>query len=101
MKTTCFDEGDTLVIRLLDTTIVRGVSQDWRTHISFAADGTVVETVIPEARESGAWPLRVESRQAAWSPAGSCGHQAMSDASAALTAQALTPLPGSVRMLPT
>ena len=65
MKTTYFDEDDTLVIRLSDKPIVREVSQDWRTHISFAADGTVVETVILEARESGAWPLCVESRQAA------------------------------------
>jgi len=65
MKTTYFDEDDTLVIRLSDKPIVREVSQDWRTHISFAADGTVVETVILEARESGAWPLRFESRQAA------------------------------------
>jgi hypothetical protein len=65
MKTTYFDDDDTLVIRLSDKPVVREVSQDWRTHISFAADGSVVETVILEARESGAWPLRVERRQAA------------------------------------
>jgi Protein of unknown function (DUF2283) len=65
MKTTYFDGEDTLVIRLSDKPIVREVSQDWRTHIGFAADGSVVETVILEARECGAWPLRVEHRHAA------------------------------------
>lgn len=65
MKTTYFDDDDTLVIRLSDKPIVREVSQDWRTHVGFAADGSVVETVILEARESGAWPLCVERRQAA------------------------------------
>jgi Protein of unknown function (DUF2283) len=65
VKTTYFDDEDTLVIRLSDKPIVREVSQDWRTHVSFAADDTVVETVILEARESGAWPLRVERRKAA------------------------------------
>jgi hypothetical protein len=65
MKTTCFDDHDTLVIRLSDKPVVREVSQDWRTHISFAADGSIVETVILKARESGAWALSVERRQAA------------------------------------
>lgn len=65
MKTTYFEGNDTLVIRLSDKPIVREVSQDWRTHIGYAADGTVVETVILEARECGAWPLTVEHRQAA------------------------------------
>lgn len=65
MRTTYFDEDDTLVIRLSEKPIVREVSQDWNTHVSYAADGTVVETVILEARASGAWPLHVESREAA------------------------------------
>ena len=65
MKTTYFDDDDTLVIRLSDKPVVREVSQDWRTHVSYAADGTVVETVILEARECGAWPLSIEHRTAA------------------------------------
>ena len=65
MKTTYFDDDDTLVIRLSDKPVVREVSQDWRTHVSYAAAGTVVETVILDARECGAWPLSVEHRQAA------------------------------------
>ena len=59
MKTTYFDDEDTLVIRLSDEPIVREVSQDWNTHVSYAADGTVVETVILEAAKLGAWPLEV------------------------------------------
>ncbi len=65
MKTTYFDDDDTLVIRLSDKPIVREVSQDWNTHVSYAADGTVVETVILEAARSGAWPLAIEHKAAA------------------------------------
>lgn len=65
MKTTYFDDEDTLVIRLSDKPVVREVSQDWNTHISYAADGSVVETVILDAVHCGAWPLSVEHRVAA------------------------------------
>ena len=37
-----------------------------RSHlVSYAADGSLVETVILEAARLGAWPLQVEHRQAA------------------------------------
>ena len=65
MKTTYFDADDTLVIRLSEKPIVREVSQDWNTHVSYAADGSVVETVILEAAKLGAWPLEVSHAQAA------------------------------------
>lgn len=65
MKITYFDEDDILVIRLAEKPVVREVSQDWRTHISYAGDGTVVETVILEASQCGAWPLQMEHKQAA------------------------------------
>lgn len=60
MRVTYFEEDDTLVIRLCDKPIVREVSQDWHTHVSYAADGSVVETVILEAARQGAWPLQVQ-----------------------------------------
>lgn len=60
MKTTYYEDEDTLVIRLSDKPIVREVSQDWHTHVSYAADGSLVETVILEAVRLGAWPLQVE-----------------------------------------
>ena len=59
MKTTYVEDEDTLVIRLSDKPVVREVSQDWNTHVSYAADGTLVETVILEATRIGAWPLQV------------------------------------------
>ena len=65
MKTTYFDDDDTLVIRLSDKPVVREVSQDWNTQVSFAADGTVVETVILEASKLGSWPLSIQHRAAA------------------------------------
>jgi hypothetical protein len=65
MQTTYFDDDDTLVIRLSNKPIVREVSQDWNTHVSYAADGSVVETVILEAAKLGAWPLAIEHREAA------------------------------------
>jgi hypothetical protein len=65
MKVIYFEDEDTLVIRLSDKPITREVSQDWHTHISYAADGTVVETVILEAARMGAWPLEVQHAAAA------------------------------------
>ena len=56
MKVTYYEDDDTLVIRLSDKAITREVSQDWHTHVSYAADGTVVETVILEAAKHQATP---------------------------------------------
>ena len=58
MKTTYFDD-DTLVILLSDKPIIREVSQDWNTHISYAADGTTVEIVILEAKAHGMLPAEM------------------------------------------
>lgn len=65
MRTTYYDQDDIMVIRLSDKPIVREVSQDWNTHISYAEDGTTVEVVVLEARSSGVYPLAVEPAQAA------------------------------------
>jgi hypothetical protein len=65
MRTTYYDEDDIMVIHLSDKPIVREVSQDWNTHISYAADGTTVEVVVLDARRSGAYPTAVEHAQAA------------------------------------
>ena len=61
MRTTYYDEDDTLVIRLSDKPISREVSQDWNTHISYADDGSAVEIVLLEAKASGAYPFRVST----------------------------------------
>ncbi|PIQ52600.1 MAG: hypothetical protein COW02_09915 [Comamonadaceae bacterium CG12_big_fil_rev_8_21_14_0_65_59_15] len=65
MKATYFDDDDILVMRFSDKPITREVSQDWNTHISYAADGTTVEIVVLDARASGALPVEVLHGQAA------------------------------------
>ena len=62
MKSIYYEADDILVLRMEDKPVVREVSQDWNTHISYAADGTVVEVVILDARANGALP--VEQRAA-------------------------------------
>lgn len=64
MKSTYYRDDDTLVIRLSDKPVVREVSQDWNIHVSYAEDGSVVETVILDAAKVGAWPLRIEEHLA-------------------------------------
>jgi len=59
MKTTYFDDDDTLVIHLSNKPITREVSQDWNTHISYAEDGTTVEIVILEAKAHGMLPAEM------------------------------------------
>lgn len=65
MRTTYYDDDDILVIHLSDKPIVREVSQDWNTHVSYAADGTAVEIVVLDARSSGALPVECVHGQAA------------------------------------
>jgi hypothetical protein len=65
MRTTYFDADDILVVRLSEKPIVREVSQDWHTHVSYAENGTAVELVLLDAKVNGAYPLTVEHAQAA------------------------------------
>ena len=65
MKTTYYDQDDILVIHLSDKPIAREVSQDWNTHVSYAADGTAVEVVVLDARANGAIPVKILHGQAA------------------------------------
>lgn len=57
MKTTYFEDDDILEIRLSDKEIVREVSHDWNTNISYAEDGSVVEIVLLDARKQGLFPV--------------------------------------------
>ena len=65
MKTTYYDQDDILVIHLSDKPIAREVSQDWNTHVSYAADGTAVEVVVLDARANGVLPVEILHGQAA------------------------------------
>ena len=63
MKSIYFENDDILQIRMSDKPIVREVSQDWHTNISYAKDGTIVEIVLLDAKKEGLLP--VEFRKAA------------------------------------
>ena len=65
MRSTYYEADDILVVRLSDKPITREVSQDWNTHVSYAADGTAVELVVLDAAASGALPMEVLHGQAA------------------------------------
>ena len=57
------ENDDILQIRVSDKQIVREVSQDWHTNISYAEDGSIVEIVLLDAKKEGLLPL--EYRKAA------------------------------------
>ena len=63
MKSIYFENDDILQIRVSDKPIVREVSQDWQTNISYAVDGSIVEIVLLDAKKEGLLP--VEFRNAA------------------------------------
>ena len=58
MKSIYFENDDILQIRVSDKPIVREVSQDWHTNISYAEDGTIVEIVLLDAKKEGLLPTR-------------------------------------------
>ena len=63
MKSVYFENDDILQIRVSEKQIVREVSQDWHTNISYAEDGSIVEIVLLDAKKEGLLPL--EYRKAA------------------------------------
>ena len=65
MRATYYEDEDTLVPHLSDKPIAREASQDWNTHISYAADGTIVEMVFLEASVQGVLPVEVLHGKAA------------------------------------
>lgn len=60
MKTTYFEQDDTLVIRFSDQPIARELSRDWHAHISYSAGGDVVEIVVLEAKTRVSHPEIME-----------------------------------------
>ena len=57
MKSIYFENDDILQIRVSEKQIVREVSQDWHTNISYAEDGSIVEIVLLDAKKEGLLPL--------------------------------------------
>ena len=64
MRATYYPDDDILEIRFSDRAIVREVSQDWNTCLSYDADGNIVEMVVLDARAIGAWPVEECQRAA-------------------------------------
>jgi hypothetical protein len=60
VKSTYFEEGDVLRIRISDRPVARKVAQDADVHIAYAADGSVVEVVLLNAMVQGWVPLGVK-----------------------------------------
>ena len=63
VKSIYFENDDILQIRVSNKQIVREVSQDWHTNVSYAEDGSIVEIVLLDAKKEGLLPL--EYRKAA------------------------------------
>ena len=58
MKSIYFENNDILQIREFDKEIVREVSQDWHTNISYAEDSSIVEIVFLDLKKEGLLPLK-------------------------------------------
>ena len=57
MKSLYFESDDIPQIRVSDKPIVREVSQDWHTNISYAEDGSIVEILLLDAKKEGLMPM--------------------------------------------
>lgn len=60
VKTIYYEDDDILEIHVSDQPVVREVSHGWNLNIAYAADGSVVEIVLLEAREQGVLPVTTE-----------------------------------------
>jgi YD repeat-containing protein len=65
MHATYYPDDDILELRFSDHLIVREISQNWNIHISYDAQGQIVEMVILDAQAIGFYPAFVETKQAA------------------------------------
>ena len=59
MKSIYFENDDILQIRVSDKPIVRELSLDWHTNISYAKDGSIVEIMLLDAKKEGLMPMEL------------------------------------------
>lgn len=64
MKMTYYEDDDILEIQVSEQPVAREVSHGWNVNIAYAADGSVVEIVLLEAREKGLFPVATDSAAA-------------------------------------
>jgi hypothetical protein len=57
MKTSYYEDDDILEIQVSEQSVAREVSHGWNANIAYAADGSVVEIVLLEAREKALFPV--------------------------------------------
>ena len=57
VKSIYFENDEILQILVSEKQMVREVSQDWHTNISYAEDGSIVEIVLLDAKKEGLLPL--------------------------------------------
>ncbi len=55
------EDEDLFQLRLSNKQIVREASLDWHSNISYAADKSIVEIVLLDAKKSGALPLNYKN----------------------------------------
>jgi len=60
MKTTYYPADDILEIRFSNEPVSREVSRGWNLNINYASDGSVVEIVLLEAKETGLYPIELD-----------------------------------------
>lgn len=64
MKTIYYPEDDILEIHFGERPIAREVSQDWNVHVSYDAEGNIVQMVILDAKAIGVLPVDERERAA-------------------------------------
>jgi hypothetical protein len=60
MKTTYYEEDDILEIHVSDAPVAREVSHGWNVNIAYAADGSIVDIVLLEAKKKGLFPVATD-----------------------------------------
>jgi Protein of unknown function (DUF2283) len=59
MQSVYFEADDTLCIRVSEKPVVRETSPSWHVHLSHAEDGSIVEFVFLDAKQTGLLPIEV------------------------------------------
>ncbi|MBI3916031.1 MAG: DUF2283 domain-containing protein [Betaproteobacteria bacterium] len=65
MHATYWNDDDILEVRFSDKPIAREVSENWRVHKSYAADGELVAVVFLDAVKEGYFTASANGRKAA------------------------------------
>ena len=59
MKSVYLEDDDILQVRVSEKPVVRETSEAWHTNVSYAEDGSIVELVFLDAKQTGLLPIEV------------------------------------------